>query len=58
MLRLITNMNKYMTYEDRLDRMRDHGGDDETDWEENTHWAKSKQREEDRELRDSERFDR
>lgn len=46
-----------MTYEDRLDRMRDHG-DDETDWEENTHWAKSKQREEDRELRDSERFDR
>lgn len=57
MLRLITNMNKYMTYEDRLDRMRDHG-DDETDWEENTHWAKSKQREEDRELRDSERFDR
>jgi hypothetical protein len=57
MLRLITNMNKYMTYEDRLDRMRDHG-DDENDWEENTHWAKSKQREEDRELRDSERFDR
>jgi hypothetical protein len=52
-------MNKYMTYEERVDRMRDHGDfEDEHDWEANTHWAKSKQREEDKELRDSERFDR
>lgn len=52
-------MNKYMTYEDRLDRMRDHGDfDEDSDWDANTQWAKSKQREEDRELRDTERFDR
>ena len=51
-------MNKYMTYEDRLDRMRDHCDEEEwdNDWESNTHWAKEKQRESDRELRDSERF--
>jgi hypothetical protein len=57
-LKLITDMNKYMTYEERLDRMRDHGDfDDENDWDANTHWAKVKQRESDRELRESERFD-
>jgi hypothetical protein len=53
-------MKKYMTYEDRLDRMRDHCDEQEwdNDWEASTHWARAKQREEDRELRDAERFDR
>lgn len=46
-----------MTYEERLDRMRDHGDfDDNDDWDATIRWAQSKQREEDKELRESERF--
>ena len=49
-----------MTYEDRLDRMRDHCDEQEwdSDWDANTQWANTKQREDDRELQDTERFDR
>jgi hypothetical protein len=51
-------MNKYMTYEDRLDRMMEYGEpEDYTDFRRLEAFAMRRQREDDRQLAESERFD-
>lgn len=51
-------MNKYMTYEDRLDRMMEYGEpEDYADFRRLEAFAMRRQREDDRQLAESERFD-
>jgi hypothetical protein len=50
-------MNKYMTYEDRLDRMMEHGEpEDDREYRELQRLARRIQREDDKKLADTERF--
>ena len=56
---MITDMNKYLTYEERMDRLRDHndGCDDDDAFDVWDRWARQQEREDNRKLRESERFD-
>ena len=50
-------MNKYMTYEDRLDRMMEYGEpEDDREYREMQRLAREMQREDDRQLAKTERF--
>ena len=50
-------MNKYMTYEDRLDRMMEYGEpEDDREYRELQRLARRIQREDDKKLADTERF--